>query len=318
MLDLYLLYIYTVDMNIDKIANHMHKTVILRVKSMIDISGHLRTIRREIGFLDTTQELLINCCGYQKFITKDFSKHREHGRLDYQLIYITNGFGNFLIDNKIMKLGTGSIILFPPHIKQSYTYYASEQPEVYWVHFTGSKVDKLLEKMNLLSPSYFSIGLNDSCIRLFKKMIYELQLKRPQFEDLSTAYLLQLLAMVSRIKNETKIQKNNPKYEVLQKAVEHMHRYYYKKWSIREFAKLCNLSEYHFIHLFKEFTGLPPIQYLTSIRMDKAKELLLNSSLSIYEISYILGYNNPLYFSRLFKKVTGISPSSYRDEENHR
>jgi len=129
--------------------------------------------------------------------------------------------------------------------------------------------------------------------------------------------LLQLLVLVSRIKNETKIQKNNPKYEVIQKTVENMHQNYNQKWSINDFAKLCNLSEYYFIHLFKEFTGMPPIQYLTNIRIDKAKELLLNSSLSIHEISYIVGYNNPLYFSRLFKKVTGVSATSYRNERDH-
>lgn len=284
---------------------------------MIDISGHLRNTRKEIGFLDTSQELLINCCGYQKFITKDFSKHREQGRLDYQLIYITNGFGNFLIDDKMIKLGAGSIVLYPPHIKQSYTYYASEQPEVYWIHFTGSNVNELLKKMNLSEQPYFSIGINDSCIYLFKKIIYELQLKRPKFIELSIAYFLQLLAVISRIKDENKIQKNNPKYEVIQRAIEHIHQHYNQEWSIQEFAKLSNLSEYYFIHLFKELTGMPPIQYLTNVRIDKAKELLLNSSLSISEIGAIVGYNNPLYFSRMFKKVTGVSPTFYRSEESH-
>jgi AraC-like ligand binding domain. len=136
---------------------------------MIDISGHLRPIRKEIGFLDEKQELLVNCCGYQKFLTKNFSRLREHGRLDYQLIYITNGFGEFLIDNQIKKFGAGSVILYLPGIKQSYTYYAADQPEVYWVHFTGSKVHELLQKMDLLSHSHFSIGIDDSCICLFKK-----------------------------------------------------------------------------------------------------------------------------------------------------
>ena len=153
----------------DKIADYMHKTAIQRMKVMIDISGHLRNTRKEIGFSDTSQELLINCCGYQKFMTKDFSKHREQGRLDYQLIYITNGYGNYLIDNKMLKLGAGSMILYPPHVKQSYTYFASEQPEVYWIHFTGSNVDELLNKMDLSNQAYFSIGIDDSCIYLFKK-----------------------------------------------------------------------------------------------------------------------------------------------------
>ena len=55
---------------------------------VIDISGHLRDIRREVGFIDTEHELTINCCGYQTFRTKNFSRRRLEGRLDYQIIYI--------------------------------------------------------------------------------------------------------------------------------------------------------------------------------------------------------------------------------------
>ena len=58
---------------------------------MIDISGHLRDYRREIGFSDESKPLIINCCGYQKFMTENFSKSRPTGRLDYQLIYIYQG-----------------------------------------------------------------------------------------------------------------------------------------------------------------------------------------------------------------------------------
>ena len=63
------------------------------------------------------------------------------------------------------------------------------------------------------------------------------------------------------------------------------------------------------MHRFKEQVGMSPMEYLTSIRLDKAKWLIINSSLSIKEISNIIGYDDPLSFSKLFKRVEGISPT---------
>jgi AraC-like DNA-binding protein len=75
---------------------------------------------------------------------------------------------------------------------------------------------------------------------------------------------------------------------------------------------MCSLSLFRFIHKFKDLTGMTPIEYLTQIRINEAKFLLSNSPLNVAEISSIVGYDDPLYFSRVFKKVTGISPKNYK------
>ena len=67
-----------------------------------------------------------------------------------------------------------------------------------------------------------------------------------------------------------------------------------------------------FIRSFKRYMGVTPMQYVTSIRINKAKELLKNTNYSIQEISGLVGYENPLYFSRIFRKQIGCSPSGYR------
>ena len=69
-----------------------------------------------------------------------------------------------------------------------------------------------------------------------------------------------------------------------------------------------------FIRCFKRYMGVTPMQYLISIRMNRAKELLRNTDYSIQEISSLVGYENPLYFSRLFQRQTGRPPSVYRRE----
>lgn len=67
-----------------------------------------------------------------------------------------------------------------------------------------------------------------------------------------------------------------------------------------------------FIHSFKEVMKIPPMQYVVSLRIAAAKGYLENSTKNINEIANIVGYNNALYFSRLFKKYTGMTPTEYK------
>lgn len=77
-------------------------------------------------------------------------------------------------------------------------------------------------------------------------------------------------------------------------------------------AAAHNLSEGWFIQNFKQYTNSTPAQYLLSLRIHNAKVLLESTNYNVTEISNIIGYENPLYFSRIFKKQTGFSPSEYR------
>ena len=76
-------------------------------------------------------------------------------------------------------------------------------------------------------------------------------------------------------------------------------------------AQYCHLSSDYFLHQFKENTGSSPIQFLYNLRIEKAKELLLTEGLTVSEVAALVGYNNPLYFSRIFKKATGVSPKRF-------
>lgn len=82
--------------------------------------------------------------------------------------------------------------------------------------------------------------------------------------------------------------------------------------SLKSISKHINMSACYFSVIFKKETGITYINYLTSIRVEKAKDLLLNSDLKVYEVAYEVGYDNPTYFSTLFKKLTGISPFDYK------
>lgn len=82
--------------------------------------------------------------------------------------------------------------------------------------------------------------------------------------------------------------------------------------SLTVLAKAAGLSEYHFLRMFKQSTGYTPHQYVINQRVERAKELLKNTDMTITEIAYLLGFSTPSHFTHLFRRKTGFLPSQVR------
>ena len=83
--------------------------------------------------------------------------------------------------------------------------------------------------------------------------------------------------------------------------------------TLEKVANSVFLNKSYISHIFKKISGVSFVNFMTDVKIDRAKILLMNSELKIYEIAAIIGYNNPEYFSRVFKNITGITPNEYRD-----
>lgn len=100
---------------------------------------------------------------------------------------------------------------------------------------------------------------------------------------------------------------------VILKAKKYIEENYSKDISLDDVSRIVDISPYYFSKLFKEETGENFIEYLTNVRLENAKKLLKNSDVSIKNICADTGYSDPNYFSRIFKKQMGITPSEYRE-----
>lgn len=255
---------------------------------------------------DTLLPLFVVSCGHQYHFNKDFSIHRPHGRPDYQLLYIYHGCGHFLRNGVWEKVPAGSIVLYPPRQPQIYTYLAEEDPEIYWIHFSGTHIPSLLSSFRIQDSL---IGIHPALEQVFEEIILELQLHKLRFQDVARADLCRLLALINRFAQlQDKPQTDNP---LIDRLIAQLHRCYMDAWDIRSMAAFCHLGIDHFSHRFKDAVGMAPMQYLTRLRMERAKELLLTETLSVSEVAGLVGYKDPLYFSRVFKKFTGISPGMF-------
>ncbi len=102
----------------------------------------------------------------------------------------------------------------------------------------------------------------------------------------------------------------------IRKAKQYISEHYSENINLDEICSFAGVSKNYFCHLFRNETGLSIWEFLTDFRVEKARQLLAGSDMKNYEIAYHIGYENPSYFSRIFRKLTGKSPTDYRNEIN--
>lgn len=265
---------------------------------------------------DLSVPLRINNCGYYRVHTTPVieTPHPE-GRNDYQLLYIAAGKGEFYFKgSKEPTIVTkGNMILFRPGEPQVYYYYAIDKTEVYWVHFTGWKVEEYLERYELPhDENVFYTGVSPDYPWIYNQMIRELQLQRVNHEDMISLYMHHIFITINRYIKERRETKNDTINDI-ERAAHYFKDNYNKQISIEQYAEEHLMSVNWFIHSFKSVMKMSPMQYIISLRIAMAKGYLENSTKNIAEISLEVGYENALYFSRLFRKCTGMTPTEYRN-----
>ena len=164
-----------------------------------------------------------------------------------------------------------------------------------------------------LAEHVFYCGVLPDYKALFRKIIQELQLCRYGYEDYIASLFNDILLLVDRQQHEQKKATGNVQ-EQIERAAAYFNENYNTKISIDDYAESLHISTNWFIHNFKQYAGMSPAQYILSLRMVNAQSLLERTTYNIKEISEIVGYENPLYFSRVFKKEIGKSPAQYRKE----
>lgn len=271
-----------------------------------------------VDFKDKSRPLIVGSCGTYHLYTKPrLPTYRPRGRIDFQLLYIASGkaYFHFGSEENETVVTAGHMVLYRPREMQKYEYYAIDQTEVYWVHFTGSDVTNLLRKYEIpIKEHVFYTGTSPEYQWIFRQMIQELQNCRENYQMLLTMLLGQIFIHINRqLKEGNKA--TSYMLEETERATRYFSENYNKTICIEEYAESRHVSACWFIRQFKHYTGMPPMQYILSIRIANAQNLLETTSYTVSEVASIIGYDNPLYFSRLFKKQLGMSPTEYRKRQ---
>ena len=271
-----------------------------------------------VDFKDKSKPLVVGSCGtYHLYTRPKLPTHRPRGRLDFQLLYIAAGKAYFYFNHSPDPtiVTAGHMVIYRPKEPQRYIYYGTDQTEVYWVHFTGGNVKNILRSYGIKDDMrVIYTGTSLEYNRIFKQMIQELQRCQTDYKELLVLLLKQLFISIHRQLTKEQKRKNEYLDKEMELAIQYFHDNYNKEISIEDYAISRGMSVSWFIRNFKQYTNTTPMQYIVSIRITNAQVLLETTNYNITEIGVIIGYDNPLYFSRIFRKQKGVSPSEYRKQ----
>lgn len=229
-------------------------------------------------------------------------------------LFTISGHGTLQYKTDEVVVGEGDVVVINCNNFQYYATKGSSDWHFKWAHFIGLCANTYVDHIN--SKGLF-VAKSNSDIDAQVDFIFE---RIPKMEsDFSYELALSMHSILTNIQtqriNSGSIgngRSENSQAEI-NSALAFIQDSYHKQINVAEIARVCNLSEYHFIRVFSDYTGCTPYAYILGLRIHEAKKLLLETRLSISEIAYATGFNETKTLINNFKKREGVTPLYYRN-----
>ncbi len=240
----------------------------------------------------------------------------EKGRVlqEYQINYITEGSGIFETSTDQFQVVPGSMLILRPGMWHRY----KPDPNTGWnEHFLGFNGDFC---SHLFNEGFFQsgkpvmyVGFQESILKLFLEIIQLVKDEKTGHQQVAAANTILILSKIlSVVRNQEFAGKSIER--TIRKACLYFRENLNTNVNIEELANELNVGYSYFRQMFRKYTGISPTQYHLSLRIQKAKDLLISTDQSFKEIAINLGFESYFYFSRIFKDKTGKSPMEFRKE----
>jgi AraC-like DNA-binding protein len=243
----------------------------------------------------------------------------DKGRIlpEYQLLYIIEGQGVFHSATvPEARLKAGDFFLLFPGEWHSYHPTGPTGWKKYWIGFKGDNMDRRV-RAGFLSPTkpIYHVGYSDVIETLYKRA-YETAIAEEAYsQQLMAGIVNHLIGLMYSLERNIELKTRNQAHvDMISRARLRIRESLESSLTIQQVAEEMGVSYSNFRKLFKEHTGLSPATYQQDLRLQRAKELLSTTAMSIKEIAYRLNFDSPDYFSAKFKSKTGHKPSDLRSE----
>ena len=275
-------------------------------------SGYL--FQSRVPFHEKKLALRILSAGtYQLHTWPKLPTWRPKGRVDWQLVYVSAGEGHFILDGQEVIVPAGNMVLYQPRQEQHYYFLGKDQSQYWFVHFTGRVVRNILKHYEIPLDGYvLHTGLSYAYEDLFKRMRDELVECAWGYEESLTYLFRELLIEMNRRMYAAVMKVSGFIQNEVDRAKDYFRDHYNEEISIEQYAASRNMSTSWFRKSFSAAVGESPKQYVLNLRIHNAQVLLETTDGTISEIARIVGYENQMYFSRVFRKAKGQSPAKYR------
>ncbi len=269
------------------------------------------------SFKDTLKEnagLSVYNTGYEKC---DSNHSWGPGLRDHYLIhYVSAGSGSFVCNRQTYYLRAGDLFLILPGQTVSYRANPRDPWEYCWVGFNGTDARRLI--------AMAGFSKNDPVLRdPAPQKTAALLLRIAEVSGATAAADAEMagclyLFLAHLIRNSTRCRAEDPHQEYVANALRYIQYNYARDIGVSDIASYVGISRSQLYRAFLQDFGLSPHSYLQKYRISEACSLLRNPNLSIAEVASSVGFNDPLYFSRVFKSVKSITPSAYQRQESAR
>jgi AraC-like DNA-binding protein len=274
---------------------------------------------------DPSWGLTVNTVGYQHvrpnasyplgFHPARYQFSVDYGRVldEYQLIYLTRGQGSFRSSHlESATVREGNLILLFPSEWHNYAPDKKTGWDEHWIGFSGINID------NRVQHGFFSkqkpilnIGMNEEVLKLYGQALIIAKNQKTGYQQM-LAGIVNLLLGYAYSLDRSYLLEDLEVTQQINKAKVIIREHFLERLTPESVAEQVCMGYSRFRHVFKEDTGCSPAQYIQQLKIQKCKELLTYTILSSQQIAYEVGFENPDYFCRLFKKKTGLTPIEYR------
>lgn len=259
--------------------------------------------RKTSAAVRTDGPIRVNSFGTVDMDRKFIGKQK---RVDYYLIYMIEGEMTFYLKGEEREFKAGDFVILPPYFDIHYEKKNEDRLVYYLAHFSGTDVERFLNSLNLNVPEIFSVGMVEKVVETFYYLFDSYAKNLPCIQEIVSAGLQEILIELS-------LKAFEPEAVCAPwNAVYYVKRHLTDKITVPMLAKLEGLSESRFYALFKEIMGVAPIEYVNDLRVERACNLLTSSLMSCSEIGESCGFYDNFYFSKIFKKKMGVTPTEYK------
>lgn len=248
-------------------------------------------------------------------ITVDYFNHRictpswsiEYSNTNFvDMTYVINGHAEYVINGKKYLVSPGDLLTIPKGSYRSAQSCPEALMECYCINGAIRNING--EDISMPFPIIYNIGLQKDIIDLYNEIKFAWQIRTPGYLlKVRSIYMLIIYHYFNIINNHNEASQLDKR---IHKILQYVSNHFNEALTVKKMADMVDLSDMYLGWLFKKETGMTFHNFLTSIRMNRAKELLSSGEYKVNEVAYLCGFSDVFYFSRVFKKHYGFAPSS--------